>query len=119
MAKKEYLPVFQPGAAVTFTAGEAVTAGQLVEVSGNYLIKPATAKSTKVVGVVAETVKAGERVTVFSGGVQRVEVDGAVTAGARVEAAAAGKAAVADSGDGIGLVLSGSSGAGFIEVALR
>lgn len=87
----EYIPVFMPGQAVTFTASEAVKAGQLVEVSGAYQVKPAVAASVKVVGVAGRDTAAGGRTVVYTGGVQKVTAEGAVNAGDRVAAAAGGK----------------------------
>lgn len=88
-----YLPKFKPGESVTFTASTDVTGGRLVAVTGNRTVGPAGADSAAVVGVAAFDAKAGERVTVFTraGGVHPLTASGAVVAGAKVSAAAAGK----------------------------
>lgn len=88
----DYLPKHKPGQAVTYTASAAVTGGRLVEVTGNRTVGPAGADSAKVVGVAGFDAAAGETVTVYRGGVQRLTAAAAITAGATVTAAAAGKA---------------------------
>lgn len=89
----DYLPKFKPGQAVTFTASADVTGGRLVAITGNRTVGPAGADSAAVVGVAGFDAKAGERVTVFTraGGVQQLTANGAVSAGVKVSAAAAGK----------------------------
>ena len=89
----DYLPKFKPGEAVTFTASADITGGRLVAVTGPRAVGPAAADSAAVVGVAAFDVKAGESVTVYTraGGVQRLTASGAITAGAKVSSAAAGK----------------------------
>lgn len=88
-----YLPKFKPGEAVTFTASADITGGRLVAVTGPRTVGPAGADSAAVAGVAGFDVKAGERVTVFTraGGVQRLVASGAISAGAKVSSAAAGK----------------------------
>lgn len=89
----EYLPLFTPGQAVTFTASAAVTGGQLVEVTGDRAVAPAAADSPSVVGVAGYDAAAGDPVTVFAGGVQQLVASGAIAAGDRVAAAADGAVA--------------------------
>lgn len=89
----EYVPVFTPGKSRPRTASAKVTGGQLVEVSGNDTVAPAAADSTGVVGVAGFDAAANDRVTIYSGGVQRPTASGAVTAGDLVAAAADGKVA--------------------------
>lgn len=88
-----YLPKFKPGESVTFTASADVTGGRLVAVTGDRTVGPAGADSAAVVGVAGFDAKAGERVTVFTraGGIHRLTASGAIVAGAKVSAAAAGK----------------------------
>ena len=114
----EYLPKFIPGQAITLAASAAVTAGQLVEVTGPGTVGPAGADSAKVVGVAGFDVASGDRVTVYRGGVQRLAASGAVTAGAAVYAAAAGQ--VASSGTNkVGTALTSAAQAGdIIDVAI-
>jgi predicted RecA/RadA family phage recombinase len=86
----EYLPVFKPGQAMTSQASATITAGMLLEVSGSGTVGPAGAASVKVVGVAATDAASGDKVTYFAGGVQHCPASGAITAGARVDAVAAG-----------------------------
>lgn len=87
----EYLPKFIPGQAITLTASTKIVAGQLLEVTGAGTVGVAGADSAKVVGVAGVDTASGERLTVYRGGVQRLVAAGAITAGAAVYAAAAGK----------------------------
>lgn len=98
----DYLPIRIPGQALVATASAAITAGQIVEVSGNDTVAPAAAASVKWLGVAAFDAKAGDRVTVHAGGTQAPKASGAVTAGDQVAVAAGGT--VATSADGVGAV---------------
>lgn len=101
----EYLPKFTPGDAIPMTASADVKGGQLLEVSGDGTVAAAAADSSKWVGVAGFDTASGERVTVFSGGVQRPIASGSITAGDVVAAAAAGKVAKAgDAPDAASLV---------------
>lgn len=91
----DYLPIRIPGQALVATASAAVTAGQVVEVSGNDTVAPAAAVSTKWLGVAAFDAKAGDRLTVHAGGTQAPKASGEITAGALVVTADAGKVATA------------------------
>lgn len=113
----EYVPKFNPGQAVTYTASAAVTGGQLVEVTGDRSVAPATANSTKTAGVAGFDAKAGESVTVYSGGGHRLKAAGAIAAGDTVSAAAGG--AVAKDGTApVGLALSSAPDGNLADVAL-
>ncbi len=95
----DYLPLFTPGQAYTaLVATTAVVGGRLVEVNGVSTVVPAGAASVKVCGVAAFDAAVGERVTLFSGGIQRLTASAAVTAGDNVAAAAAGKIAAIGAG---------------------
>lgn len=87
----DHTHLFNPGAAVTFTAEVAVVGGRLVEVSGNREVSPATAKTAAWVGAAAFDAAAGDKVTVLRGGVQKILASGAITAGGLVVAATDGK----------------------------
>lgn len=87
----EYLPKFIPGQAITLTASAKIGAGQLLEVTGAGTVGVAGADSAKIAGVAGVDAASGERLTVYRGGVQRLVAAGAITAGAAVYAAAAGK----------------------------
>lgn len=91
----DYLPKFKPGQAVTFSATTAVTGGRVVVPTGDRAIGHAAADAPNAVGVAAQDTKAGESVTVFWGGVQRLVADGPIAVGARVSTAAAGRVASA------------------------
>lgn len=91
----DYLPKFKPGQAITYTASADVTGGQLVEVTGDRTVGPAAADSAVTVGVAGFDAKAGESVTVYSGGVQTPRASGAIAARDRVGAAANGRVATA------------------------
>lgn len=89
----QHTHLFNPGAAVTFTAEAAVTAGQLVIVTGDREVSPGTAKSAAWVGVAAFDAAIGESVTVLKGGVQKILASGVIAAGDTVVAGAAGTVA--------------------------
>lgn len=121
--------LFTPGADVTFTVGADVTADQLVAVTGNRTVSPAGAKSAAWIGTAAFSAKAGEKVTVKRGGVQRILASGAIAAGALVVAAATGKVAalaavttptaadVTDTRAVVGIALTGGTDV-LVEIAL-
>lgn len=90
---KQYTPKFRPGQDVSYRATADIRAGRVVEVTGDTAVAEAAAGSTKTVGVSAFAVKAGELVTVLSGGVQRPLAAGNIAAGDRVAAGAAGTVA--------------------------
>lgn len=127
MASQVHL--FTPGASVTFTAAVDITGGQLVAVTGNRTVSPATAKTAAWIGSAAFDAKAGEKVTVLPGGVQRILASGAIAAGALVVAAGAGKvsalaavstptpADVTDSRAVVGIALTGGTDV-LVEIAL-
>ncbi|MBF6399777.1 DUF2190 family protein [Nocardia cyriacigeorgica] len=110
----EHSPIFNPGAAITRTASDAVTGGQLLIVSGNNTVAPSSAASGAWLGVAAFDAASGAAVTVLSGGVHELAASGAIAAGARVIPAAAG--AVADLGAGtdysqvVGVALAAAAG---------
>lgn len=105
----DYIPKFVPGDAVTFTASAAVTGGRLVAASGERTVEPAGANSASVVGVAGRDAAQGEQVTVYIGRpVQRLIAAGAITAGAQVGSAAAGKVS-ASSGVVFGIALTSAA----------
>lgn len=89
----QHIALFNDGEPVTFAASAAVTAGQLVAVSGDRTVAPAGANSTAWVGVASVDAGTGDKLAVVKGGVQRVLASGAISAGALVVAAADGKVA--------------------------
>lgn len=89
-----YVPLYKPGSSLPYTASAAITGGQLLEVTGSGTVGPAVAASVKVVGVAAFDAASGARVTIHTGGVQRVAAAaGGVTAGDIIAAGAAGTVA--------------------------
>jgi hypothetical protein len=86
----EYLPLHTPGQAITVSASAAITAGQLVSVSGSGTVAPSGAATW--LGVAGfDAAASGVNVTVFCGGTQRIVAGtGGVTAGQLVHAGAAG-----------------------------
>lgn len=89
----EHVHTYKPGQAVTYTASEDITAGQLVQISGDHTVAPAEADTPSWVGVAGFDAPAGARVLVLSGGVQQLRAEGAIAAGAAVVAAADGAVA--------------------------
>ena len=104
----EYTPVATPATTYTIPASAAVTGGRSVAVSGNNTVAPAGAAATNVVGVAAfDQPTVGGDVTIWMRGpVHEVTASGAITAGARVDAAANGTVATAAAGlNNVGIAL--------------
>lgn len=89
----EYLPIYKPGQALTLKASAAITAGQVVAVTGVGTVGPAGANSAAVVGVAGFDAATNDNVIIYAGGVQNVLASGTVTAGDIIVAAAAGAVA--------------------------
>ena len=89
----QHIHKFAPGATVTFTAEAAVTAGQVVRITGDREVSPGTAAGKLAwIGVSATDAAAGDAVLVLTGGVQTLTSTAAViTAGDLVECADGGK----------------------------
>lgn len=87
--------VYKPGSIVSFAVSAAVTAGQLVEVTGDKTVGPAGAASRKVVGVALQTASAvGDVIPVqIFGFIFNLTASGAIAAGDEVNPAAAGAVA--------------------------
>jgi hypothetical protein len=82
----EHTPHYGEGRpVVTYTTTAAVTAGQVVENTGNMTVGPAAAASTKVVGVAAHDAASGALVSVYSSGVHDLTAQGAIAAGVLVK----------------------------------
>ena len=86
------LPLFQGGGPeITMTTTAAVTAGRLVEVSGNRSIAHAPASSQKCIGVAKQTGSAvGDKIGVATSGVWELTAQTAISAGDLVVVSAAG-----------------------------
>lgn len=70
-----------------------ITKGQVVVVSGDMKVAPASAASAAVIGVAMFDAKQGDPVSVETEGLFSLTASGAITAGAQVESAADGKVA--------------------------
>jgi hypothetical protein len=67
---------------LTFTAGEALNVGDIVEITADYTVQKPTGKnSLKVVGVCLASAASGKKVTVVNRGVCRLNTLGTVNAG--------------------------------------
>lgn len=87
----DYAPRFAPGEAITLAASGTITGGNLVAVSGSGTVDVAGANALNWVGVAAFDVVSGDKLTIRTGGVQKLVASGTVTAGDIVVCAAAGK----------------------------
>ena len=111
--------LFNPGSHVTFTASADVVGQQLVYVSGNRQVAPTTASTAAGIGTAAHDAKAGEKVAVLMGGVQKVKASAAITAGSLVIPAAGGKVAALAAGDASHVVGKALTGAGAADVLVE
>lgn len=89
----DYAPLHKPGEAFTRTTSGAVTAGQVVIVSGVDTVAPSAGASAAALGVAAFDAASGADVTVLTGGVHILAASGAITAGDLVTSAASGAVA--------------------------
>lgn len=87
----DYSPRFAPGDAFTLQASGTITGGNMVAVSGSGTVAQAGANATNWVGVAAFDVASGDKLTIRTGGVQKLVASGGVTAGDLVVCAATGK----------------------------
>jgi len=118
----EYAPIYKPGREITRTTSAAVTAGQVVIVSGNDTVAPSSASSAAWLGVAAHDAASGDKVTVTVGGVHELAASGAIAAGAAVIPAAAGAVATIGSETNyasvVGVALSAAA-SGKVKVLVR
>lgn len=104
----DYAPLYMPGDLVTGVTSAAVVGGRQLMVSGNGTVAHATADSNAVVGTAAfDQPATGKEVTFHGRGQVHVSTAaGAITAAARLNAAANGTVASATAGVGnIGIAL--------------
>lgn len=117
----EYLPLYMPGKAITRDASAAITGGQLLIVSGSGTVAPASAAAATWLGVAGFDAASGDKVTVYSEGVQRLTASGSITAGALVEPAAAGAVATHTNGTNdiyvVGIALTSATNGQSVEVS--
>ncbi|HEY5200209.1 MAG TPA: capsid cement protein [Acidothermaceae bacterium] len=119
----EYLPLHSPGQAFTRVASAAITAGNLLSVSGSGTVAPSAAADATVIGVAAFDTASGANVTVFAGGVQRlVAGTGGLTAGQFVHAGATGTVIAHTNGTTdyliVGLALTTATATNLVEVLM-
>lgn len=89
----DYLPLFHPGGKLPVVTSAAVTAGQLLAVSGNNTVAP-TSGAGMALGVAAEDdATGGNQIMAFRCGVHNLIASGSIAAGDAVVAAAAGAVA--------------------------
>lgn len=112
-----YEPKFLYNDVVTGTASTTITGQQALIVSGNGTVGPASATSPAFVGVAAFDAASGERVSFFPRGKVHISTaSGAITAGARVDTAAAGAVATgAASVNNIGIALTTAADTALVE----
>jgi hypothetical protein len=116
-----YEPKFLYGDETTGTASATITnppgGGQVLAVSGNGTVGPAGASGAAVVGVAAVDAVSGDRFSFFPRGKIHISVaSGAITAGARVDAGAAGTVASASSAlTNIGVALTTAADTALVE----
>lgn len=118
----EYAPIFFGADRLPRTTSAAVSAGQLLYVSGDDTVAKTSAATGAWLGVAAHDAASGAQVVVYTEGVHELAASGSIAAGARVCAAASG--AVADFGSGtdysqvVGIALSAAANSK-VRVALR
>lgn len=118
-----YAPNYFPAERLTFTAGAAITGGQLVYISAANTVSPTSAATGAWVGVAAHDAANTALVAVYAVGVHTLAASGAIAAGANVIAAAAGAVATiaSDASDGqniVGVALSAAA-SNLVTVLLR
>jgi predicted RecA/RadA family phage recombinase len=117
----EYLPLHAPGKAITRVASAAISAGNLVTVSGSGTVAPSAAGDVAWLGVAAFDAASGANVTVLSGGIQRpIAGTGGITAGQLVQAGATGTVVTHTNGTSdyntVGLALTTATAGNPVEV---
>lgn len=107
----DYLPLFRPGQTVTFDVTAAVTGGHPVEVgAADRAVSPAAAASKKYVGIAGHDAAVGDKLIVEVGKpIHLLIASGAITRGAELETAGAGKVRTLTTGAKIGLALSSAA----------
>ncbi len=109
----EYAPIYFSADRIPVTTSAAVTAGQLLYVSGNDTVAKTSAATGAWLGVAAHDAGSGAQVVIYTEGIHELAASGAIAAGAQVCAAANG--AVADFASGtdysqvVGIALSAAA----------
>lgn len=105
-----------------FTAGGAITAGNLVKISADNTVVQGTAAATSIVGVAYNDAASGGLVTVQADGVAKVVANGTIAAGALVIAGATGGVVTIGAGtfdQVVGTALTGGDATDVIEILLK
>lgn len=112
-----YLPLFRPGATVTFGVTAPISAGAPVEVgTADMSVAPAAALSAKYVGVAGHDAKTGDRATIeISKPIHELVAAGTITRGQRLETAAAGKVRTLTTGTPVFLALTSAVDGGRVK----
>jgi hypothetical protein len=112
----DYTPVFSNSEMLTFTAGAAITAGQLLAITGDNQVSPTGGATSAIAGVAGHDAAQGAAVTVYGGGGvvhETASTAAAVAAGALLQSAAGGAVAGgAASGADIGIAVRSVPAAG-------
>jgi predicted RecA/RadA family phage recombinase len=87
----DYTPKFLPGQNVTYSAGAAITGGQVVYLSAAGTCLLTAAAHANVLGVATRDVASGELLAVSRGGVQRCTSGAAIAVGDPLKSAATGR----------------------------
>lgn len=85
----DYVPIYDEGP-YTLQASATITAGQVLAITGAGTVGPAGANAANWVGVAAFPAVSGDKVTLYSEGVQLLTANGSIAAGDTVVCAAAG-----------------------------
>lgn len=128
MAMGGNIQVTPGGDQYSFSCSGTINEGRLVEPDTSYssdpTVKQSVVNSRVVVGYVQDTYEAGDKVTVFDGGIARLEDSGSgITVGDLVGSAATGKAQTLDvtqaSGAVVGVALETISASAFGKVLVN
>lgn len=101
----DYAPIFHDADEFSVPASAAITGGQVLVISGSNTVAPSSAPSEAWIGVAAFDAIVGQRVTVFTGGVQELTATAAITAGVPVTASANGGVAALGAGTDYAMVI--------------
>jgi predicted RecA/RadA family phage recombinase len=112
----DYTPLFKPGEDITMTAGADILGGDLVYVSASRTVQKTAGAVDDWLGIARYDAKAGEQVTITSGGVQELAVAAAVVPGDVIIPAASGRGTPIAAGTNyaqvVGIALTGQSTVG-------
>lgn len=114
----DHLTKFGETTAVTFTAADAIAAGNVVEIAGPRTVKVAGAASAVAIGTAGHDAAAGEYVVVrLSRMVDTATAVETITAGDLLEAGPGGMVQKATTGRALGVAITSTSAGGPVEIA--